>query len=1168
MRKLAFILALSLIVFPGLASALGLGNIEISSALNEPLRARIALLSLQSGDAESMFVSIGSTEQFQRAGLDRPFVLSGLRFKTVETAAGSGYIDVSTRDPVSEPFLNFLIEVNWPRGRVIREYTVLLDPPIYGAAITLNVEQAVATVKNAPSLTGSGTEATGSVSTMSASEAPVAKQPAMAQSAAMSGEYGPVTATDTLWSLSQSLRPSSDVSVQGMMLALLKANPQAFSIDNINALKAGAILRVPSAEELGSENKAAVLAEVRRQHTLWQEYRQSLGIAVPTAADGTVEASEASGQSGEASTMAQPAASVSENAVLELVSDGSGSKGVGTGGDVADAAALRDQLSLALEEADTKVRENEEFASRLDDAEQIISDLQRMVELKDDEIAALQQLSGAEAMPSEAQQLTPEPTPEPEPAPQPESVATPTPAVPQPAPAATSTAVVPQPEPQPMSTLDLVLGFLPFDIKALPINPLVLIAALGGLLVLGGGVALFRRRRATAGDDDEAAVSVPRSGSLIEQYAATELPDRSPDDVTEVPGSSTIADDSDKTVLASVAAEDDPLAEVNVYLSYERYDQAEELVCGAIQQYPDRDEYKEKLLEVFYSAKDLPKFEEAARVLLAAVGEDSPLMERAAGLWQEMSPGRDLFAPPTQASLDAGGSAQDLDATGDVFDVTGGDAPIDFGTGEDVDSGSVDFDLGFEFTSADEDGTTGEGGVDFDLGAGSDDATETSNGLELDFDLGAGDDATPSSAAGSNDGELDFDIGFESADEVESAGDGGDLGVDFDLGGDEFDSPVETVVAGDGRPSGLADTAEVVASETGLDFDLGGDDELSLPNGDAVTDAGAGDSELDFDLGGDDELSLPDDEVASDAGAGDSELDFDLGGDDELSLPDGEVAPDAGAGDSELDFDLSGDDELSVPDDVTALSADVGAVDSELDFDLGGDVELTAPSADEAAASSGELESGSEDFGLNLGVGAQGTIADTSGDDAEIEFDIGGDDALATTGDDLDFSLDFDEEVAGAEEPDMGLQTVQLKPGQAADLMAAAETGLALSSEEGGQSSVDADFEDIFGDELTEDGALDDDMLGESALDLDFDLGGAEETAEPESVIDDEDEKTVFLGGDLDGDVDEVQTKLDLAQAYADMGDQEGARGILAEVIAEGSSSQQETAKAILANLG
>ncbi|MDX1434891.1 MAG: hypothetical protein R3286_20790, partial [Gammaproteobacteria bacterium] len=146
-RIWASALSLFLLFIPAGAWALGLGNIEVSSTLNEPLQARIDLNALHSGDLDSMQVQLASAEQFRRAGIERPFQLSKLKFTTVADGPDAGHIAITTRDPVVEPFLNFLVEVTWPRGRIVREYTVLLDPPVYGAAISTRAKQELAEIQ-------------------------------------------------------------------------------------------------------------------------------------------------------------------------------------------------------------------------------------------------------------------------------------------------------------------------------------------------------------------------------------------------------------------------------------------------------------------------------------------------------------------------------------------------------------------------------------------------------------------------------------------------------------------------------------------------------------------------------------------------------------------------------------------------------------------------------------------------------------------------------------------------------------------------------------------------------------------------------------------------------------------------------------------------------------
>ena len=130
MRKLIVAIAFGAVFIPTHALTLGLGDIDVSSALNQQLDAEIELLSVAEGDTDTLIVKLASREEFARAGLDRPFMLGSLKFSTF-VKDGKSYIKVSSPKPIREPFLNFLVEVDWPQGHLIREFTLLLDPPIF-----------------------------------------------------------------------------------------------------------------------------------------------------------------------------------------------------------------------------------------------------------------------------------------------------------------------------------------------------------------------------------------------------------------------------------------------------------------------------------------------------------------------------------------------------------------------------------------------------------------------------------------------------------------------------------------------------------------------------------------------------------------------------------------------------------------------------------------------------------------------------------------------------------------------------------------------------------------------------------------------------------------------------------------------------------------------------
>jgi pilus assembly protein FimV len=471
-RIWAAALSVLLLLVPAGAWALGLGSIEVNSRLNEPLQARIDLSSLQGGDLDSMQVQLASARQFERAGIQRPFQLSRLKFTAVEDGSDTGHINVTTRGPIVEPYLNFLIEVTWPRGRIVREYTVLLDPPVYGAAISSRAKKDLAEIQAraleeqpapepapAPAPAPKRAEPAPAPAVQPSTSTSVAPAPAPAEStvaaapepepapapepepapapepepapapeSAASPEPAPKPAMtapapmpmssaggedpadpydvkygDTLWSLANRYRPDSSISIQRMMLAMLSANPDAFNIPNINALRAGTVLHIPDVSQFGAADRQVVLAEVNRQHDIWQEYRQGLAAAAPKAPAGTsiaaVEPEPTATATGaetqtspeQAATETQPAGD--DGTRLALVSGGQGTEGVGSAAtESADSAGAQQDLVLAQEEADAKTREAEELSSRVTELQGIVEDLQRAIQLRDDNIAALQEM--------------------------------------------------------------------------------------------------------------------------------------------------------------------------------------------------------------------------------------------------------------------------------------------------------------------------------------------------------------------------------------------------------------------------------------------------------------------------------------------------------------------------------------------------------------------------------------------------------------------------------------------------------------------------------------------------------------------------------------------------------------------------------------------------------
>jgi pilus assembly protein FimV len=233
-RTFAKTLAVMGAITPAGVNALGLGEIKLHSALNQKLLAEIPILVSAGEDASQIRVNLAPPEAFAKAGLEFPYYLSDLRFKPLQKADGSFVIKVTSKEVMREPFLDFLLEVAWPQGRMLREFTVLLDPP--------RLEQG---------------EERALPSSEPASQGQVAKD-----------TYGPVLKGESLWEIAERLKDPA-VTTEQMALALFQANPDAFARANLNALKSGVILKVPAKEALAELSPVQARREFQKHYQAW-----------------------------------------------------------------------------------------------------------------------------------------------------------------------------------------------------------------------------------------------------------------------------------------------------------------------------------------------------------------------------------------------------------------------------------------------------------------------------------------------------------------------------------------------------------------------------------------------------------------------------------------------------------------------------------------------------------------------------------------------------------------------------------------------------------------------------------------------------------------------------------------------------------------------------------
>lgn len=367
-RKLAVALALAGGLGSGVAQALGLGEIELQSYLNQPMNAEIDVNRLDGVSPDDIIVNLASEQDFERVGLRRDFFLTRLNFEVTTAPNGELVISVTSSEPVREPYLNFLVEVTWPSGRVMREYSVLVDPPVY--AEDSGVSEPVQTTQTRQTQTTSQPRGTAGQDVRPASDDTTTTR------SAVSGSLE-VQASDTLWEIAERVRPDTSVSMEQVMLAIQDLNPDAFIDGNINRIKRGEILRIPELDDMTARTRAQASREVAAQHRAFAQPEPEVD-----ATQGEVAASGSGDGAGQAS---------SDELRLVVPEDGDEARSDGSaGGDGRQGGTADAGEAVALEELDRVQRENDELNSRVEDLQDQVETLQRLIELKDTQLAEIQ----------------------------------------------------------------------------------------------------------------------------------------------------------------------------------------------------------------------------------------------------------------------------------------------------------------------------------------------------------------------------------------------------------------------------------------------------------------------------------------------------------------------------------------------------------------------------------------------------------------------------------------------------------------------------------------------------------------------------------------------------------------------------------------------------------
>ena len=721
----------------------------MSSSLGQPLSAEIELVSLQPGEFEVLVARVASPEAYNDAKIEYSPLLRQIRFDVERKADGRAVLKITSGGAINEPFLDVLVEVTWPSGRLVREYPILLDPPGFNEARI----QAPAVATVAPRATPVAPQSTAATTS-------AALPSARAESDAKADTYGPVKRGDTLAKIAIEMK-ADGVSLDQMLVALFRENKQAFGNNNMNLLKTGQILRIPSASDVAKITKAEANKEVRVQVADWKSYREQVAGTVAAAPAKPVASNVATGQVAAAKPTVPPVAPTSDQ--LKIAKADTSAK-AGVAGTKGGAEAAK---SAAKEDAVAREKALAESNARIAELEKQKADAQKLLQLKTAPVAP----AAAPAAPAQVAQATPPAAVPPAVAPAPATTppAAPAAAPPPPVAKAAPPKVAPPPPPEP-GIMDAVMDNLP------------LIAGAGvGILGIGGLFAFLRRRK--------------KSGSRSTTQTSSLMPsDLKPNTVTGAKagglvdtGNSSFLTDFDKAGAGAIDNDEvDPVAEAEVYIAYGRDAQAEEILKEAMTRDKGRHEISLKLLEIYHARKSAPAFETVARELKGAVGENDPLWAKAAAMGASIDPSNELYS----------GAASNFETTG-AFGAGGAAAAAS--AAEDA-KPNLDFDLGFDDTAT----TTNSPAASIDITSPATDQPDSAadGGLDFDLDLGM-DEPVPAAAAidlPSESSGLDFDLALDDAPaKAPSAGGAAPTaapasgGFDFDLSALSLDDPAEAI---------------------------------------------------------------------------------------------------------------------------------------------------------------------------------------------------------------------------------------------------------------------------------------------------------------------------------------------------------------------------------------
>lgn len=584
-RKLVVAIAAASALSSGAVHALGLGELSIKSTLNQPLLAEIELTDARGINASQLVPSLGTTADSSQAGVTRQAFLNDLTFTPVISPGGKSVLRVTSSKPVTDPYVKFLVQVLSPNGRAQREYSLLLDPPRFSsetAAAAPAPAPAVAPPPAAapvqlPSVAPAATVQAPAAARPAPAPAPAPAQPALPPPAADKPEQYVTNNNDTLWEIAAKVRNGG--TIQQTMLAIQALNPDAFVGGNINRLKRGQVLRLPTAQQATALPQGQAIAEVARQYQAWRDGRRG------AAGQRQVDATRRAGTGAAPARIETP-----DNLSLVAANKAPGSKGAATDNDLAN------KLAVTQEALDTSRRDNAELNSRLGDLQSQLDKLQRLMELKNDQLAKMQAAGAA------APAVSP-----PLPATAVDAGGAPVkPAVelaPQDALAASAAQAAAAPAEQPLVVEPVATQEEADPVKAILDNP-VMLGLIGGAALLALALLLlFLARRSKARAEEEKHRNMARALAEESQFVSDmDLSASDSFDSLETPSPSYKMAPAAVAAAAANASRErptDPLVQAEIHIAYGRMNQAVELLEEALKETPERDDVRLKLMEIY-----------------------------------------------------------------------------------------------------------------------------------------------------------------------------------------------------------------------------------------------------------------------------------------------------------------------------------------------------------------------------------------------------------------------------------------------------------------------------------------------------------------------------------------------------------------------------------------